>query len=299
MTTTLRQATQNPPGPTLKSQVQSLLVRAGLYHRLKMSFLYDFYWQFADKKLVAARAREVQFYQALLQGFRPGDLIFDVGANQGHKTDIFLRLGAKVVAVEPDESNQRILRKLFLRLRLRKKPVVVLGSALAEKNGVETMWIDQPGSAKNTLNQKWVETLRRDESRFGERLAFTEQKQVSTTTLDDLIAEHGVPFFVKIDVEGAEPSVLRGLHRPVPYLSFEVNLPEFGSEGLECIELLSRVAPNGTFNWAVDCQRGFALTRWLKAGEFKSAFEACSEPSIEVFWASGAADSGSRERAFA
>lgn len=279
---------------TLKSHVQTLLARTGLYHRLKASFLYDLYWRLADRNLLAHRTREVQFYHDLLREFRPGDLIFDVGANQGYKTDIFLRLGANVVAVEPDESNQRILRQLFQTLRLRKKPVIVVGSALGEKNGVGTMWIDQPGSAKNTLNRKWVETLRRDESRFGERLSFADQKQVTTTTLDDLIAKHGRPIFVKIDVEGAEANVLHGLRCPVPYLSFEVNLPEFGPEGLECIELLSRVTPNGNFNYAVDCQGGFVLTTWLNAREFKSAFEACREPSIEVFWASGAVAAGSR-----
>lgn len=273
--------------PRLKSHIQKLLVRTGLYHRLKASFLYDLYWRLADRTLVEHRAGEVQFYRDLLREFRPGDLIFDVGANQGYKTDIFLRLGASVVAVEPDESNQEILRRLFQKLRLRKKPVVVVGRALGEKNGVETMWIDQPGSAKNTLNRKWVETLRHDENRFGERLNFAEQKQVATTTLDDLIAAHGRPIFVKIDVEGAEINVLRGLRRPVPYLSFEVNLPEFKPEALECLEWLSRVSPGGNFNYAADCQGGFALKRWLDAREFRSAFEACREPSVEVFWASG------------
>lgn len=285
---------------TLKSHIQALLVRTGLYHRLKASFLYDLYWWLADRRLIEHRAGEVQFYRAFLREFRPGDLVFDVGANHGYKTDIFLRLGANVVAVEPDESNQQILRGLFQKHRLHSKPVVVVGSALSDKNGTDTMWIDEPGSAKNTLNPKWVETLRRDEGRFGERLKFAEQKRVTTTTLDDLIALHGRPIFVKIDVEGAEPNVLRGLHCPVPYVSFEVNLPEFGPEGLECIELLCRVAPAGTFNYAVDCQGGFALPEWLGAREFRSAFEACREPSIEVFWASGAAATDRvRERASA
>jgi FkbM family methyltransferase len=272
------------PVPTLKSSVQALLIRSGLYHRVKASCLYDLYWLLADKDILAYRQREVRFYRALLKDFRPGDVVFDVGANQGYKTDIFLRMGAKIVAVEPDESNQQVLRERFLKGRLKSRPVVVVGCALSDNNGVETLWIDAPGSAKNTLNQKWVETLRRDESRFGERLSFARQKQVTTTTLDDLIVAHGRPTFIKIDVEGAEPNVLRGLHHAVPYLSFEVNLPEFRPEGLECIELLNRIAASGRFNYAVDCQGSFALTTWLPAHQFSLAFEACSEPSIEVFW---------------
>ncbi len=64
---------------------------------------------------------------------------------------------------------------------------------------------------------------------------------------------------MKIDVEGLEPSVIRGLRRPVPYLSFEVNLPEFRPEGLECVELLRTLTPTGAFNYAVKCDTGLEL----------------------------------------
>ena len=46
-------------------------------------------------------------------------MIFDVGANVGDKTDVFLRLGARVVSIEPDEANQEVLRGKFLRYRVR------------------------------------------------------------------------------------------------------------------------------------------------------------------------------------
>ena len=45
--------------------------------------------------------------------------------------------------------------------------------------------------------------------------------EVPVTTLDALVAAHGVPRFAKIDVEGFEHDVLRGLSRPLPALSFE------------------------------------------------------------------------------
>lgn len=69
----------------------------------------------------------------------------------------------------------------------------------------------------------------------------------------------GQLFFVKIDVEGYEPHVLRGLRRLVPYLSFEVNLPEFKQEGLECVEQLANIAAAGRFNYAIDCGQGLVL----------------------------------------
>jgi len=79
-------------------------------------------------------------------------------------------------------------------------------------------------------------------------------------------------------------NVLRGLSSPVPYLSFEVNLPEFQSEGAECIRLLGELSQEGTFNYAVDCERGLGLKDWLRTDSFLKAFERCSEESVEVFW---------------
>jgi len=282
--------------PAVKPYFQKLFRSVGLYQRIKASLLYDLYWGIADRRIINERREEIEFYRNALKGFRKGDLIFDVGANHGQKTDVFLRLGAKVVAVDPDETNQEALKQKFLKYRLIKKPVVVIGKAVSDRDAVETMWIDEPGSAKNTLSQKWVETLRADGSRFGKTLDFGQKKPIQTITLEGLMKTYGLPFFVKIDVEGYEPCVLRGLQRSVPYLSFEVNLPEFKPEGFQCIESLAVLDNSGKFNYTVDCRRGLALDRWLGVKEFEPVFERCFEKSIEVFWRTGEPGGSSGER---
>src|SRR5271155_1700224 len=255
--------------PRLKLYVQRVLKRARIYQRLKASRMYYLYWRLADRSITDRTDGEIRFYRNLLNGFHRGCLVFDVGANHGTKTDIFLKLGARVVAVEPDQTNQEILKEKFLMFRCSRKPVTIVGKALSDKESVETMWIDEPGSAKNTLSRKWVETLKQDDERFHQHHEFAERTTVETTTLDKLISVQGLPFFIKIDVEGHEPSVLRGLHSAVPYLSFEVNLPEFAAEGQECVEILSRLAPDGGFNYAAgDYERGLALREWLAAPAF-------------------------------
>jgi FkbM family methyltransferase len=213
-----------------------------------------------------------------------GDLVFDIGANQGYKTGIFLSLGARVVAVDPDEISQQILKQRFLMCRLKMKPLTIVGKAVSDERSTRTMWIDTPGSAKNTLSLKWAEILRADDSRFGDRLRFDHSKDVETISLEQLIATHGSPFFVKIDVEGHELSVLRGLKQPIPYLSFEVNLPEFKHEGLECIRVLGDLAADSEFAYSDDCRFGLAANRWFSRDEFLVTLESCPAASVEVFW---------------
>ena len=169
-----------------KLYAQSLLQRAGLYHRLKASAIQELYWRVAARHWILARQKQLDFYRRLLPDLHRGDLIFDIGANVGFKTDLFLRLGARVIAVEPDETNQSILKERFVRLRLVQRPVTIVGKAVSDKSALETMWIDGPGSAVNTLSQKWASALKGNKARqtYGHcGLDFTRQKTVESTTL--------------------------------------------------------------------------------------------------------------------
>ena len=250
------------------------------------------YWAIAKRETLASTRQEENFYRGLLVDLRPGDLIFDIGANQGDKTDIFLRLGARVLSVEPDPTCRSILQDKFLRYRLRPKPVTLVGKAVSDKIGIEQMWIDGPGSAVNTISRKWADELKEHKQEFKHGnygLDFSKAEQVETTTVEELMRLHGVPYFVKIDVEGHELSVLSGLQRPVPFLSFEVNLRAFRQEGIECVQGLRRLTEAGRFNYTPDCTSGLALKEWFEPDQFCSVLGSCTDESIEVFWKSNCA----------
>ncbi len=258
-----------------------------LKSRLKSSLIRDAYWAVVHRERLQSLRQEVDFYESVLAGFKQGYLVFDIGANEGAKTDVFLRLGARVVAVEPDDACCRRLEERFREFRTKPRPVTIVTRAVSSRVGTEEMLIDGPGSAVNTMSPKWADTLKKNRASFAHGhcgLEFNQTRLVRTTTIDELIAHHGIPFFVKIDVEGYELSVLRGLHWPVRYLSFEVNLPEFRPEGLKCIRVLAELAHSGRFNYIVNCAEGLALKDWVSAEDFCVLLGRCSERSIEIFW---------------
>lgn len=256
-------------------------------NRLQSSTVRRLYWAVAKRDVLFARKQEEDFYRSLLVGLSRNNLIFDVGANRGDKTELFLRLGARVVAVEPDEACNRMLRDRFLRYNYRSRKVELVRKAVSDSRGSAPFWMDGPGSAVNTLSRKWADHLKeaKETFRYGHcGLEFARNSSVETTTIADLVEAYGLPFFIKIDVEGHELNVLRGMLRPVPFLSFEVNLSTFRSEGIECIEVLRGLNPDGRFNYTPDCCAGLVLEDWLDSKDFRAVLGACADDSIEVFW---------------
>ena len=145
----------------------------------------------------------------------PGDLVFDIGAHVGDRIRAFRRLGARVVAVEPQPALHRTLRTLFGR----DDAVTLVPSAVGRTGGTATMMINLDNPSVSTLSKDFIAASHG--AAGWERQAWPRSSEVPVTTLDALIAEHGVPTFIKLDIEGFEAEALAGLsHRPAA-LSFE------------------------------------------------------------------------------
>jgi FkbM family methyltransferase len=158
------------------------------------------------------RRRARAFYRAFVH---PGDLCFDIGAHLGDRTGHFLALGARVVAAEPQPGPLGVLRRLYggdPRLTL-------IGEAVGAASDEAELAIDPANPTVASLSPEWRAQVSRDPSFAG--TDWRDRHRVAVTTLDALIAAHGVPQFCKIDVEGFEAAVLQGLSRPLPALSFE------------------------------------------------------------------------------
>ena len=146
---------------------------------------------------------------------QPGDLVFDIGAHVGDRVAAFRRLGARVVAAEPQPALVRTLRILYRR----DADVTIEPVAVGSTAGTVELKLNIDNPTVSTASDDFVAAARGARGWDGQ--AWTGRVAVPMTTLDALIARHGQPAFIKIDVEGFESEALAGLTHPPPALSFE------------------------------------------------------------------------------
>jgi FkbM family methyltransferase len=158
-----------------------------------------------------------------------GDLVFDVGAHVGDRIAAFRRLGARVVAIEPQPALVKVLRLLYGH----RSGVAIEALAVGRNAGTIDLQINPDNPTVSTASRHFVDAAR--DARGWEAQRWTKITSVPVTTLDALIAKYGVPAFIKIDVEGFEAEALAGLSRPVKVLSFEFTTIQ-REVALACVE---------------------------------------------------------------
>ena len=202
--------------------------------------------------------RRLNFYRAFID---EGDLVFDVGANLGNRTKIFHRMGAEVVAVEPQTPCGNLLDEAFW-----KQPRFhLVRTALGAESGIAPMHISS-ASTISSLSSEWIDAVRATK-RFGDQ-CWENQVYVEVQTLDSLIDQYGLPAFVKIDVEGFEDQVLGGLSVPIPSMSFEFT-PEYIEATIKCIDRLCFLG-QPLFQASLGESLEFALPEWCDADRIKA-----------------------------
>ena len=205
--------------------------------------------------------RRLRFYTPFV---KPRDLVFDVGANVGARTKVFLRLGASVVGFEPQRACADVLRQV-----LGSNPSFhLVQQAVGAEPGRASLLISDR-HVLSTLSDTWLTKVRQS-GRFVDA-QWNTSYEVTVTTLDAAIAQFGLPAFVKVDVEGFEAEALAGLSQPVRSGSIE-----FAAEALDttfsCVDRLVGLA-DYRFQLSLGESTSLSLPNWQGAPELISALD--------------------------
>lgn len=201
-----------------------------------------------------------------------GDIVFDIGANYGWKTELFLLLGATVIAVEPQHDCLGVLKRKFkTNDSVRIEPV-----ALGAEESVSHIWKSDVRNQLSSMSKEWISAVK-DSGRF-QYFEWSSTQAVNVTTLDILINRHGAPSFCKIDTEGYELEVIKGLTRPIRVISFEYHM-EFMDSAIGSVERISSLG-NYEFNYTVGEQPYFTGVAWHEPESLVSAISSKNSSSL-------------------
>jgi FkbM family methyltransferase len=199
---------------------------------------------------------------ALYRNFvEPGDLVFDIGAHTGDRVSSFRRLGARVVAVEP----QPLLVSALGHIHGGDPLVEIVGRAAGARADRLALHINTENPTVSTTSEAFLRSAIGAAGWEGQ--SWDDQMGVDAVTLDALIARYGKPSFVKIDTEGSEDAVLCGLSHPVGKLSFEFTTIA-RDVAMACFERLSLLG-DYRYNVALGESQRLTFDHWLPAAKMK------------------------------
>ena len=208
----------------------------------------------------------------ILSDFIPaGSTVFDIGAYQGSFSWASLNAGAsRVIAVEPQPDMVGCLHRMF-----EDEPrIEIVYAAVCDHIGYVELFPCKSLKSVSTIEPKWLQGRFRPHT-FGEPI------QVPAVTLDDLIAEYGMPAFVKLDVEGSEVAAINGLHQALPALSFEFT-HEYIDDALACI---SRLDLLGDYEYSFTMGDVIAgLDAWERMPAFWNSFHFEMQQAPPIAW---------------
>jgi FkbM family methyltransferase len=142
------------------------------------------------------------------------NLVYDIGMHKGEDAAFYLAKGFEVVGIE---ANPDLCRHVEQKLSSFKQRLHVVNAAIHDQPGTITFFVNDRVSVWGTTQRQWAER----NARLG---TVSREISVPAVTLQDVIGTHGMPYYMKIDIEGSDTMCLDALRdfaeRP-PFLSIE------------------------------------------------------------------------------
>ena len=209
----------------------------------------------SNEKILIEQRRN--FYNQFL---KPGSVFFDIGANYGNRIEPLINDNIKIIAVEPQIECVRYLRKKY------GKKITILQNGVGEEIKTQTMYISTNANILSSFSKDWIDSTK-NSGRF-KKINWDKTRKIEMITLDYLIETYGKPDFIKIDVEGFELEVLKGLSQNVNVLSLEYTVPERKEALIDCLHYLNNLSnTNVLFNYCITENTEFALPQWVDFNE--------------------------------
>lgn len=202
-------------------------------------------------KALFFKYKQQLFYREII---KKGDLCFDIGANVGKKSKLFLALGAKVIAFEPQTD-------CFLSLdKIKSKNFSYYPFGVGSKNETKQLQLANHIEVA-TFSKKMIDFYTTN------HLKWKNEEQVIVKKLDTLIDKFGLPNFCKIDTEGFELEIFSKLSHKIPILEFEFN-EAFIDETLMCLDTINALG-NYKYNFILNENPKFINKKWSTVLEIK------------------------------
>jgi FkbM family methyltransferase len=156
------------------------------------------------------------------------DMIYDVGMHRGQDTDFYLRKGFRVVAYEANPDLVSFCRDRF-RSYIDQKQLTIIEGAIIDQENMETGQM-KVGFYKNEDDSTWG-TVCPNWAERNERLNTSSSViEVDTVNFSDMIVKYGMPYYMKIDIEGADlvcVNILKAFRERPDYISIESDKTSF------------------------------------------------------------------------
>ncbi len=152
------------------------------------------------------------------------ELIYDVGSHAGHDVAYYLNRGFKVLAID---ANPRLIERVRKRFadQVAAGRLHLVSAAIGREVGECDLWLSASDDGSSSIFAHEV----RDPAG---------SIRVPTRPLTSIIEEFGVPFYLKVDIQGADHFCLEALTPGTSprYLSWEA-----GPDAMDCLELAHRL----------------------------------------------------------
>ncbi len=162
----------------------------------------------------------------------PSDLIYDIGMHDGTDTRYYLNAGWRVVAID---ANPDLVEQARVRFapEISRGRLTCLNLGIGGADEVRPFYVCESKSAWSSFDPEWI-------ARAKEPYHIVE---IPCRRMDRILAEHGSPHYIKIDVEGWDLRCLDGLSPSAapPYLSLEIAL----IDGLAAIDRMESLGYTG------------------------------------------------------